>query len=68
VVVVLSLAFWGAIWGVPGMFLSTPLTVVAIIILIQFPNTRWLAILLSRDGDPGAYSEGSDDPSEPSPS
>jgi AI-2 transport protein TqsA len=68
VVVVLSLAFWGAIWGVPGMFLSTPLTVVAIIIMIQFPNTRWLAILLSRDGDPGAYSEGSEDPSEPSPS
>ncbi len=68
VVVVLSLAFWGAIWGVPGMFLSTPLTVVAIIILIQFPNTRWLAILLSRDGDPGAYSEGSEDPSQPAPS
>lgn len=68
VVVVLSLAFWGALWGVPGMFLSTPLTVVAIIILIQFPNTRWLAILLSRDGDPGAYSEGSEDPSVPSPS
>ena len=64
-VVLLSLAFWGAIWGVPGMFLSTPLTVVAIVILIQFPNTRWIAVLLSRDGDPETYSEGPEDPSAP---
>jgi predicted PurR-regulated permease PerM len=65
IMVVLALAFWGAIWGVPGMFLSTPLTVVAIVILIQFPNTRWIAILLSRDGDPETYSKGPEDPSEP---
>ena len=64
-VVVLSLAFWGAIWGVPGMFLSTPLTVVAIVILIQFPQTRWIAVLLSADGDPETYSDGSTDPSQP---
>jgi AI-2 transport protein TqsA len=52
VVVLLSLAFWGAVWGVAGMFLSTPLTVMAIIILAQFPGSRWIAILLSGDGDP----------------
>ena len=52
VVVLLSLAFWGVVWGVPGMFLSTPLTVTAIIILAQFPGSRWLAILLSGDGEP----------------
>ena len=52
VVVLLSLAFWGAIWGVPGMFLSTPLTVTGIIILAQFDTSRWLAILLSGDGAP----------------
>jgi predicted PurR-regulated permease PerM len=67
VVVVLSLAFWGAIWGVPGMFLSTPLTVVAIVILVQFPSTRWLAVLLSRDGDPMSYADASADPSRPGP-
>ena len=68
VVVVLSLAFWGAIWGVPGMFLSTPLTVVAIVILLQFPQTHWIAVLLSRDGFPETYSEGStSDPSSPGP-
>ena len=54
VVVLLSLAFWGAIWGPPGMFLSTPLTVAAMIILAQFPGSRRLAVLLSGDGDPEA--------------
>jgi len=52
VVVLLSLAFWGAIWGLPGMFLSTPLTVMLMIILAQFPGSRWIAILLSGNGDP----------------
>jgi len=52
VVVLQSLAFWGAIWGLPGMFLSTPLTVTAIIILAQFHGSRWIAVLLSGDGEP----------------
>jgi predicted PurR-regulated permease PerM len=52
VVVLLSLAFWGAIWGLPGMFLSTPLTVTAIVILAQFRGSRWIAVLLSGDGEP----------------
>ena len=51
-VVLLALAFWGAIWGVTGAFLSTPLTVVAMAILAEFPATRGIAILLSRDGRP----------------
>ena len=52
VVVLLSLAFWGGIWGFPGMFLSTPLTVTAMVILAQFPSSHWVAVLLSGDGDP----------------
>ena len=52
VVVLLSLAFWGLIWGLPGMFLSTPLTVAAMVILAQFPATRKLAVLLSENGNP----------------
>lgn len=54
VVVLISLAFWGAIWGIPGMFLSTPLTVSLIIILSQFSSVRWIAVLLSGDGRPEA--------------
>jgi AI-2 transport protein TqsA len=52
VVVLLSLAFWGAIWGVSGMILSTPLTVMAMVVLAQFEGSRWIAVLLSSDGDP----------------
>jgi AI-2 transport protein TqsA len=52
VVVLLALAFWGVIWGLPGAFLSTPLTVMAMVILAQFEGTRWIAVLLSADGDP----------------
>jgi len=52
VVVLLALAFWGAIWGVAGAFLSTPLTVMLMVILAQFEGTRWIAILLSADGAP----------------
>lgn len=52
VVVLLALAFWGVVWGVPGMILSTPLTVVTMAVLAQFPGTRWIAVLLSSDGDP----------------
>lgn len=54
IVVLLSLAIWGAIWGLVGMFLSAPLTVMAMIILAQFPSTRWLAVLLSAEGKPEA--------------
>ncbi|MDP3176171.1 MAG: AI-2E family transporter [Phenylobacterium sp.] len=52
VVVLLALALWGALWGLAGMFLSTPLTVMLMVILAQFEGTRWLAVLLSADGDP----------------
>ncbi len=51
-VVILMLSLWGAIWGLPGMFLSAPLTVMLMIILTQFPSTRPVAVLLSQDGHP----------------
>jgi AI-2 transport protein TqsA len=54
VMVLLSLAFWGAIWGVTGMFLSTPLTILVMVILAQFDGSRWIAVLLSADGDPSS--------------
>ncbi len=57
-IVLLSLAFWGAIWGLPGMFLSTPLTVLVMVILAQFEGSRWIAVLLSADGDPQGLGRG----------
>lgn len=52
VVVLLALAFWGALWGMPGAFLSTPLTVMAMVILAQFEGSRWIAVLISANGNP----------------
>jgi len=51
-VVILTLSLWGAIWGIPGMFLSAPLTVMLMMVLAQFQGTKWLAIILSMDGQP----------------
>lgn len=52
IVVLLALAFWGKMWGVVGMFLSTPLAVMAMAILAEFNGSRWMAVLLSGDGEP----------------
>lgn len=49
-VVILSLIVWGAMWGVTGMFLAVPLTMIVVIVLARFEQTRWLAILLSLRG------------------
>lgn len=49
-VVILSLSLWGALWGVAGMVLCVPITVIAMIIFAQFERTRPVAILLSANG------------------
>ena len=49
-VVIISLAVWGSIWGVTGMFLCVPITVILMIVLAEFKQTRAVAILLSADG------------------
>ena len=53
VFILLSLGFWGLMLGLPGALLSTPLTVVVMAIAAEFKGTRWLAILLSKDGELG---------------
>jgi predicted PurR-regulated permease PerM len=50
-VVLVALIVWGAIWGIVGMLLSVPITVMMIIIMAQFENTKSLAILLSATGE-----------------
>ena len=40
------------ILGLPGAFLAVPLTLMAMIVFIQFEDTRWVAALLSNDGNP----------------
>jgi predicted PurR-regulated permease PerM len=48
-IVLLSLAFWGWLWGIVGMILAVPLTVIVKIILANIPDTKSLAILMSNE-------------------
>ena len=50
--IILSLAFWGAIWGVPGMFLAVPFMVAMMIVSAHIPWLRPVAVMLSREGLP----------------
>ncbi len=50
IVILLSLGLWGSIWGIAGMFLCVPITVIMMIIFSYFPGTRPIAVLLSGDG------------------
>ena len=50
--IILSLAFWGAVWGIPGMFLSVPIMVMLLVVCSHVPALRPLAIILSREGLP----------------
>lgn len=52
VVTLLALAFWTVLWGIPGAFLAVPLTLMAMMVFTQFESTRWVAGLLSNDGNP----------------
>lgn len=49
-VVMLALVGWSVLWGIPGAFLSVPMTAVVLIVLANIPSTRWIAVLLSQDG------------------
>jgi AI-2 transport protein TqsA len=51
-VIILSLTFWGAIWGIVGMFLAVPIMVMLMITCSHVPSLHPVAVLLSRDGVP----------------
>ncbi len=50
-VTIIALAVWGQLWGVVGMLLSVPITVIMIILLSQFESTQKIAIILSEKGE-----------------
>lgn len=49
-IIITSLAAWGALWGIAGAILSVPLTATIMIVFAAYPTTRPMAILLSQDG------------------
>ena len=50
--IIASLAFWAAVWGVPGMFLAVPIMVSVMIVCSHIKGLRPIAVLLSREGLP----------------
>lgn len=49
-VVLASLAFWSALWGMPGAILAVPMTAVLLIVLAEIEATRPIAVMLSVSG------------------
>lgn len=49
-VVLLALAFWSTLWGLPGALLAVPLTVSLVLVLAELKTTRPIAVLLSASG------------------
>jgi predicted PurR-regulated permease PerM len=50
--ILVSLAVWSELWGVPGAFLAVPITAILTIVFSEFPGTRPIAVLLSSTGRP----------------
>jgi len=48
--ILISLAVWSELWGIPGAFLAVPITAIMTIVFSEFPGTRPVAVLLSKNG------------------
>ncbi|MEE4217726.1 MAG: AI-2E family transporter [Xanthomonadales bacterium] len=48
--IILSLTFWGMLWGIAGMFLSVPIMVMIAIVCANIDGLRGIAVVLSADG------------------
>jgi AI-2 transport protein TqsA len=45
-VALISIVFWGWVWGIPGAILGVPMTVAVILLCQEFDSTRGIAIIL----------------------
>jgi predicted PurR-regulated permease PerM len=53
--ILVSLAVWSELWGVPGAFLAVPIAAILTIVFSEFDGTRPIAVLLSRTGQVGPH-------------
>lgn len=52
-VVVISVVFWGWLWGPIGMLLAVPLTMILKVILESSDEFRWIGVAISSEQAPG---------------
>jgi predicted PurR-regulated permease PerM len=48
IVIIVSLVFWGYVWGVAGAFLAVPLTAVIRIIILNIEPVKFVGVLMSK--------------------
>lgn len=53
-VALLSIVFWGWVWGIPGAFIGVPMTAAIALLAGEFKSSRPIAIML---GDPGTAAD-----------
>ena len=49
IAILIAAIFWTVLWGLPGLFLSTPLTVCLIVIGRQVPQLHFLEVLFGKE-------------------
>jgi len=64
-VVILSVLFWGWVWGIIGMFLAVPLTMLVKVMVDNSADFRWLSIAMG--GQDPALAEGGPEATEDGP-
>lgn len=52
-VVVISVVFWGWLWGPIGMLLAVPLTMILKVVLESSDEFRWIGVAISSEQSPG---------------
>ena len=45
--IILSLTFWGLVWGIAGLFLAVPITGAFAIVCRHIDNLHWVAVALA---------------------
>ena len=60
VIVILSVLFWGFVWGPVGMLLAVPLTMLVKVMLDNSSDLRWISALMGKN-----TSDGGDEDEEP---
>lgn len=48
-VALVSIVFWGWVWGIPGAILGVPMTITIILLCQEFETTRGVAIILGEE-------------------
>ncbi|MEQ9671994.1 hypothetical protein [Coleofasciculus sp. G2-EDA-02] len=51
-VALLSIVFWGWVWGIPSALLGIPMTMSVIVLSQEFESTRAIALLFGDTDDP----------------